>query len=42
MKRPFQVTMRTGEIIGGVIWLVIYGFFMGDILSLALGLLGIS
>ena len=42
MKRPFQVTMRWGEIIGGVIWLAIYGFFMGDILSLALGLLGIS
>ena len=42
MKRPFQVTMRTGEIIGGVIWLVIYGFFMGDILLLGLGALGIS
>ena len=42
MKRPFQVTMRTGEIIGGILWLVIYGFFMGDILSLVLGLLGVS
>lgn len=42
MKRPFQVTMRMGEIIGGILWLVIYGFFMGDILSLVLGLLGVS
>ena len=42
MKRPFQVTMRRGEIIGGVIWLVIYGFFMGNILGLGLELLGIS
>ena len=30
MKRPFQVTMRRGEIIGGILWLVIYGFFMGN------------
>lgn len=42
MKRPFQVKMRRSEIIGGIIWLVIYGFFMGDILGLGLELLGIS
>ena len=42
MKRPFQVKMRRSEIIGGIIWLVIYGFFMGDILGLGLDLLGIS
>jgi membrane protease YdiL (CAAX protease family) len=42
MKRPFQVTMRRSEIIGGIFWLVIYGFFMGDILGLGLELLGIS
>ena len=42
MKRPFQVKMRRSEIIGGIIWLAIYGFFMGDILGLGLELLGIS
>lgn len=42
MNRPFEVSMRRGEIIGGIIWLVIYGFFMGDILLLGLGTLGIS
>lgn len=42
MKRPFQVKMRRSEIIGGIIWLVIYGFFMGDVLGLGLELLGIS
>ncbi len=41
MKRPFQVNMRRSEIIGGAIWLVIYGFFMGEIVGLGLDLLGI-
>ncbi len=41
MKRPFRVEMRCAEIIGGVIWLMIYGFFMGNILELGLELLGI-
>ena len=42
MKRPFQMKMRRSEIIGGIIWLEIYGFFMGDILGPGLELLGIS
>ena len=42
MNRPFQVEMRRSECIVGVIWLVIYGFFMGDILEIGLALLGIS
>lgn len=42
MKKPLPVSMRRYEIIGGVIWLLIYGFFMGDILALILGLLKIS
>lgn len=42
MKRPFQVEMRRSELIAGAIWLVVYGFFMGDLLGLGLELLGIS
>lgn len=41
MKRPLPVGMRRYEIIGGVIWLIVYGFFMGDILALILDLLKI-
>ena len=42
MKRPFRVEMRRSELIAGAIWLVVYGFFMGDLLGLGLELLGIS
>lgn len=38
MKQPFPVKMRRYEIIGGLVWLMIYGFLMGDILRLILGL----
>ncbi len=42
MNRPFRVEMRRSECIVGVIWLVIYGFFMGAILEIGMELLGIS
>ena len=38
MEQPFPVKMRRYEIIGGLVWLVIHGFLMGDILRLILGL----
>lgn len=41
MKQPFRVNMRRREIIGGVIWLMVYGFFMGELLGLGLDLMGI-
>jgi hypothetical protein len=42
MKQPFPVTMRRYEIIGGIIWFIIYAFVLGIVLELALALLGIS
>ena len=41
MNQPLSVKMRRYEVIGGVVWLIFYGFFMGDVLALLLGLLGI-
>ena len=41
MNQPLSVKMRRYEVMGGVVWLIFYGFFMGDVLALLLGLLGI-
>ena len=41
MNRPFSVTMRRYEIIGGILFFFVYQFLMGYILSFVFGLLGI-
>lgn len=40
MNQSFSVTMRRYEIIGGIIFFVVYQFLMGHILSFLMGLLG--
>lgn len=42
MRQSFAVQLRRYEIIGGVIWLLIYGFLWGALLGLGLELLGID
>lgn len=42
MKQNFLVQMRRYEIIGGIIWFVIYSLFMGLLLQLLLRFLNIS
>lgn len=42
IKQPFTVNMRRYEIIGGVIWFLIYNFLIGYVLELGMVLLGIS
>jgi hypothetical protein len=41
MKKPFPVTMRRYEIIGGIIWFIIYALVLGFALELAMAALGI-
>lgn len=42
MKQGFPITMRRYEIIGGIIWFLIYNFLMGFLLELIFGLLNIE
>lgn len=41
MKQSLAVQMRRYEVIGGLVWLVVYLFLMSDALTLVLGLMGI-
>lgn len=41
LKQPFAITMRRYEIIGGIIWFLVYAFFMGILIGMVMGLLGI-
>lgn len=42
MKKPFEVNMRRGEIIGGIIWFLVYLLGMDFILEPVLALMGIE
>ena len=42
MKEGFQVKMRPYEILGGIVWFLIYNFFMGYAVEGAMKLLGVE
>ena len=41
MKRPFAVKLRWYELLGGLLWLCVYAFALGPMISPALRALGL-